>query len=320
MCMPAHQTISDEVEVYGHIKNSQTRALLSILDAARIPYRFNRVDMPRNVATNTQGNQGQDKSRHESILIKLKQFPMMTHNGYKILADMTKFIYYLHENFEAQLLMTGLWPKTIVDDIINLLEWYSTKLRPFMWEFYGIMTAASQAGLTNRLDSHENHKFFAEDLEKHNDSISKLQQIHEEYLTRFKFMCEKIEQKFFTNNNKYLFGDRPTLVDYVFYQEMLSAMVLSGNGTESEFLIDDVQIRHTKLKNLTAWYQSISEVKACKSYADEFMELMNLNSRSSSTDSMTNEESARRRSNKEKRVTFAPNKSVKFSSEQEIND
>ena len=29
-----------------------------------------------------------------------------------------------------------------------LLDWYSCKLRPFMWEFYGIMTAASQAGLT----------------------------------------------------------------------------------------------------------------------------------------------------------------------------
>lgn len=67
----------------------------------------------------------------------------MTHNGFKILADMTKFIYYLYENFEANLIAAKLWPNTKNDDVVHLLEWYSTKLRPFMWEFYGIMTAAS---------------------------------------------------------------------------------------------------------------------------------------------------------------------------------
>ena len=59
ICLAATNTVSDEVEVYGHIKNSQTRALLSILDAAKIPYRFNRVDMPRTQnPPNLQGNQG----------------------------------------------------------------------------------------------------------------------------------------------------------------------------------------------------------------------------------------------------------------------
>lgn len=240
----------------------------------------------------------------------------MTHNGFKILADMTKFIYYLHENFEARLHMTGLWPKTMNDNVVHLLEWYSTKLRPFMWEFYGIMTAASQAGLTNNEEERTSSKFYAQDLEKHNENIQKLKQIHEEYLTRFKFMCEKIEQKFFTNKNQFLFGDKPTLVDYVFYQELLSAMILSGNGSQSEFLIDDVQIRHTKLKNITQWYQAMSEVKACKALADEFLDAMNVNSRHDSQDSNdSGDGSKRRRSSKEKRVHFAPNKSVKFSSE-----
>ena len=68
---------------------------------------------------------------------------MITHNGFKILADMTKFVYYLQENFTVELGIHALWPKTKTDDVIYLLEWYSHKLRPFMWEFYGIMTAAS---------------------------------------------------------------------------------------------------------------------------------------------------------------------------------
>lgn len=74
---------------------------------------------------------------------------MLVHKGYKILADMTKFIYYLYENFKGEMLFAGIWPNSKVEEIVYLMEWYSTKLRPFMWEFYGIMTAASEAGLCN---------------------------------------------------------------------------------------------------------------------------------------------------------------------------
>lgn len=43
-----------------------------------------------------------------------------------------------------------------------------------MWEFYGIMAAASQAGLTNNQEATHSNKFYAEDLEKHNENINKL--------------------------------------------------------------------------------------------------------------------------------------------------
>ena len=56
---------------------------------------------------------------------------------------MTKLVYYIYECYKAELILMGLWPKSKVEEIVYLLEWYSTKLRPFMWEFYGIMTAAS---------------------------------------------------------------------------------------------------------------------------------------------------------------------------------
>jgi len=76
---------------------------------------------------------------------------MLVHNGFKILSDMPKFIFYLYENFKGEMLLHGSWPKNISsEEIVYLFEWYATKLRPFMWEFYGIMTATSQAGLTNR--------------------------------------------------------------------------------------------------------------------------------------------------------------------------
>ena len=133
-------------------------------------------------------------------------------------------------------------------------------------------------------------------------------------------MCEKIEDKFFTKDNKFLFGSTPTLVDYVFYQELLSAMILSGQGTATEFLTDDPQIRHTKLKNITAWYSEISAVKECKIQADEFINSMNVSRPSSRSSRQSGRGGGSSRRQKEKRVTFAPNKQVKFSTEQEENE
>ena len=100
-----------------------------------------------------------------------------------------------------------------------------------MNEFYGIMAAASQASQT----------------EDKSDKIEKLLRIHEEYLTRFKLMCEQIEQKL--GQNSYLLGDKPSIVDFVFYQELVSAMIISGKGTESDFLESE------KLAALKKWYK-----------------------------------------------------------------
>lgn len=99
--MGAPNQFGDELEVFGHIKNSQTRAILSILSAAKIQHKFNRVEAPKKKLTNMQGTQGQENS--ESVLLKTKQYPMITHNGYKILSDMTKFVYYICEQFPAEL-------------------------------------------------------------------------------------------------------------------------------------------------------------------------------------------------------------------------
>ena len=82
-------------------------------------------------------------------------------------------------------------------------------------------------------------------------------------------MCEQIEQKFFTGQNTFFFGDKATVVDYVFYQELLSAMILSGNGTQSEFL--KAEPLDNKLPHITKWYNQISNDKACKTHADLFI-------------------------------------------------
>ena len=99
-----------------------------------------------------------------------------------------------------------IWPQINQTEIIHLLEWYATKLRPFMWEFYGIMTATNQAGLTNNSslsgfpDFERNNDGTTprqslsprsnKDLDKHNKSNLVLQKVHDEYMTRFKYLCE----------------------------------------------------------------------------------------------------------------------------------
>ena len=46
------QEMSGDLELYGHINNSQTRAILGILDASKIPYKFVKIDTPKQKANN----------------------------------------------------------------------------------------------------------------------------------------------------------------------------------------------------------------------------------------------------------------------------
>jgi hypothetical protein len=70
---------------------------------------------------------------------------MLEHKGFRILSDMPKLIFYLYENYNTEVMISGLWPKTSsIEEIMRYLEWYSYKLRPFMWEFYGIMTSTNK--------------------------------------------------------------------------------------------------------------------------------------------------------------------------------
>jgi hypothetical protein len=98
-----------------------------------------------------------------------------------------------------------------------------------------------------------------------------LSKIHDEYLTRFKFICEEMESKFFKGSQFILGSEKPSCLDHVFYQEMLSAMVLSGNGSQSEFFSADTQSRLYKLKNLTKWYRVMSSDKYSRSISDRFI-------------------------------------------------
>ena len=152
-----------------------------------------------------------------------------------------------------------------------------------MWEFYGIMTATNQAGLSTQLsmDHDDLNRNSAQRDSEHpmGQNISQLLKIHDEYMTRFKFICEEMENKFFKQNknghsNQYILGDKPTCIDHVYYQELLSAMILSGQGTQTEFFSADTATRLYKLKNMTKWYRLMSQDKSSKSISDRFMKEM----------------------------------------------
>jgi hypothetical protein len=57
---------------------------------------------------------------------------------------------------------------------------------------------------------------------------------------------------------------------------MLSAMVLSGNGSQSEFFSADTASRLYKLKNLTKWYRVMSSDKCSRQISDKFIQEMKL--------------------------------------------
>lgn len=85
-----------------------------------------------------------------------------------------------------------------------------------------------------------------------------------------------MENKFFmkpdgSKPTQFICSDRPTCIDYVYYHELLSAMVLSGNGSQSEFFSADTATRLYKLQNLTKWYRTMAADKSCKRIADKFI-------------------------------------------------
>ena len=67
-----------------------------------------------------------------------------------------------------------------------------------------------------------------------------------------------------------MFGANPTCIDYIYYQELLTAMILSGNGTENEFMASDTAARLYKVTNLTKWYRKMAQIEKCKKYAEKF--------------------------------------------------
>mgnify|MGYP000132409959 FL=1 len=61
LCGAPDQRDMGSLRIVGHIKNSQTRSLLSILDACKIKYTFDSIIVPKTQNqknTNTQGVQG----------------------------------------------------------------------------------------------------------------------------------------------------------------------------------------------------------------------------------------------------------------------
>jgi hypothetical protein len=69
-----------------------------------------------------------------------------------------------------------------------------------------------------------------------------------------------MEAKFFGHSaQKYIFDpEKPSVVDLVFYQELLSAMILTGLGTHNEFFKHDYKTQLNDLPKLTKWYKTIS--------------------------------------------------------------
>ena len=70
----------------------------------------------------------------------------------------------------------------------------------------------------------------------------------------------------------------PTCVDYIFYQELLTAMIVSKLGTESDFMASDPDYQEENVPNLVEWYKIMgTKVEKCKNQAWQFMNALENN-------------------------------------------
>ncbi len=74
--------------------------------------------------------------------------PNISYQGSRVCADMTRLVFFLKLHYEYELMHSELWPHVVEIEIVKILDWYSSKLRPFLQELYGVMVAISEAGLS----------------------------------------------------------------------------------------------------------------------------------------------------------------------------
>ena len=72
---------------------------------------------------------------------------------------------------------------------------------------------------------------------------------NEEYLSKFKMICQTMEQKFFGDDftGPYIFGEKATVFDYALYHELLTAMLIPNIGKSSELFDRDNRFRLHKV-------------------------------------------------------------------------
>lgn len=72
-------------------------------------------------------------------------------------------------------------------------------------------------------------------------SIQPLNETNDEHFNQLKTLCKYLEKTFFHEDDqsefsftehqtRYIFGDKPTVVDYLLYHELLSAMLVPRIG------------------------------------------------------------------------------------------
>ena len=84
-------------------------------------------------------------------------------------------------------------------------------------------------------------------------------------------MLVNIGTKFFEDDHRYFLGcDKPSVIDYVYFHELHSAMYLSGQGTSSEFLPNDPSKQEPGINRVVQWYNDVSNEDQCIAQAHKF--------------------------------------------------
>ena len=100
-------------------------------------------------------------------------------------------------------------------------------------------------------------------------SILPLNETDSEDFNQLKTLCKYLEKTFFHDDDqsdfcfeehqtRYIFGDKPTIADYVLYLELLSAMLVPRIGRIDQLFSNDSRFRLLKIRKLNKWFYMMS--------------------------------------------------------------
>ena len=96
---------------------------------------------------------------------------------------------------------------------------------------------------------------------------------NEEYLSKFKLICQQMESQFFGEefNGPFIFGEKPSVVDFAIYNELLAAMLIPNIGKSNELFSIDNRFRLHKIKKMNKWYFMMSQDRVNRRLVKEFI-------------------------------------------------
>ena len=211
---------------------------------------------------------------------KKRNIPIICHRDFQLISNTAQLTTYLICQFPTKM-RKSLCKEENQAQIGQHFEWAASNLRPCTKFVIQFSMAMTQAGIKpNEIKDEDPND--ATPSGKSTYEISPmidghgLQNMYETYLSKFKIICEQMENHFFVNDEEdlsegpYIFGDDPSIFDFSLYHDLVAVMLVTGLGDGTRLFSQIERFSQQRIQRLNIWYGAMGEIDVNKKLVGEF--------------------------------------------------